>query len=306
MTEDGVEAAVRLASEQDGVLTRAQARQCGMDRWAVGHQVEQGRWRAHGRVTVAVHPLALSDDARVRASVWEAGERAVLDGSSALRWHGLTGFADSLHVLVPWPASPEPWRGSVVHSSRLWAEGDVVVVRGLAVTRPDVAAVHAALWARSDRAAATVLAMAVQQRLAPAERLVLEAKRINRHKRRPFVLQVAHDIADGAQALSELDFTTWCRRRELPAPSRQVLRKGPRGRVYLDVSWDEYGVAVEIEGAHHDAPEHAIDDALRQNQLTVDHVRVLRIPVLGLRSIPDRFMDQVEAMLRRAGWDAAA
>jgi very-short-patch-repair endonuclease len=219
---------------------------------------------------------------------------------------GTEELRDSVHILAPWPGKARRWDGSVVHPSRLWRPEDFVERSGLLVTREDVAAVRAAMWARSDRAGATVMAMAVQQRLTTGAAVLLEAKRLNRHKRRPLILAVAGDIAEGAHALSELDFTSLCRRHGLPQPSRQSVRRGPRGRVYLDVSWDDLNVAVEIEGAHHDAPENAVDDALRQNALTIDRLGVLRIPVLGLRTCPDQFMRQVAQMLRVAGSRPAA
>jgi very-short-patch-repair endonuclease len=277
-----------------------------MDRWAVAHQIESGRWRSCGDQAIAVHRMPLGPRARCRVSVWEAGNHAALDGSTALAWHGLQGFEDGIHVIVPWPGRAQRWDGSVVHPSRLWTGEDIVVHEGLAVTRPEVAAVRAAMWARSDRAAATVMAMAVQQQLATPDAVLLEARRLNRHKRRPLILAVARDIADGAQALSELDFATLCRRRGLPEPTRQRVLQGARGRVYLDVSWNEYGVVVEVEGAHHDAPENAVDDALRQNALTIGRLGVLRIPVLGLRTCPGAFLAQVEQLLRQAGWAPAA
>jgi very-short-patch-repair endonuclease len=148
--------------------------------------------------------------------------------------------------------------------------------------------------------------MSVQQRIVREQDLLLQAKRLNRHKRRPFILCVARDIADGAQALSELDFAALCRQRGLPEPSRQQVRQGPRGRVFLDVTWDEFDVVVEVEGAHHDAPENALDDSLRQNALVIERLGVLRVPVIGLRVCPDLFMDQVEALLRATGWPSAA
>jgi very-short-patch-repair endonuclease len=76
--------------------------------------------------------------------------------------------------------------------------------------------------------------------------------------------------------------------------------------VYLDALWDDFDVVVEIEGVHHDAPENAIDDALRQNALTISRLGVLRIPVLGLRTCPESFLQQVEALLRAAGYGTAA
>jgi very-short-patch-repair endonuclease len=307
MTErPALEAALDLALSQDGVLSRTQARVCGMDRWAVGHQVGSRRWKAYGVHSIAVHRLPLDFRARCRVSVWEAGEHAALDGSTSLTWRGLKGWDDGIHVIVPWPGRAITWDGSVVHPSRLWNPADLRTHDGLRLTDVAVGTIRAAMWARSDRAAATVMAMSVQQRLATPDRVLLEARRLNRHKRRPLILDVARDIADGAQALSELDFARLCRRRNLPEPTRQKVRAGRHGRVYLDVEWDEWRVVVEVEGAHHDAPENAVDDALRQNALTIGRLGVLRIPVLGLRTCAGEFLDQVDQLLRQAGWRPTA
>jgi hypothetical protein len=297
----------RLAAGQDGVVSRAQAARLGIDRWAIAHEVSAGRWNVVGEVTIALHPGQLTPLALARGAVWEASETAVLDGATSLTVAGMTGFVDGVHVLCRWPNGGTSWRGSIIHNSRLWDPDDFVTTHGIRRTRNAVAAVRAAMYARSDRAAATVMAMAVQQRVARAEDVLLEARRVNRHKRRPLILAVAGDIADGAHSMGELDFGRLCRRRRLPSPSRQAVRHGPRGRVYLDVTWEEFDLAVEIEGAHHDGPIHAVDDSLRQNELMLDGgTRVLRIPVIGLRTTPDVFLDQVERALVAAGWRRAA
>lgn len=51
---------------------------------------------------------------------------------------------------------------------------------------------------------------------------------------------------------------------------------------------------VEVDGGHHALALGPIDDALRQNDITLSDKVVLRVPVLGLRLTPDAFMDQVE------------
>ena len=132
-----------------------------------------------------------------------------------------------------------------------------------------------------------------------------QVARFPRLRRRQLILGVLADVVDGVQALGELDFARECRRRGLPEPSRQVVRRGPRGRVYLDVYFDDYGLVVEIEGAHHDSALNAVDDALRQNTLTSQGDEFLRIPVIGLRADPNAFMAQVEARLVARGWRRA-
>jgi very-short-patch-repair endonuclease len=307
MSSRSIRVAVQdLAAQQNGVVSRAQARELGADRQLVAREVQAGRWSTYGRLSLATHRLELDKRARCRVALWEAGENAVLDGSTSLYVAGLVNFEDGIHVLCPWPNGGHVWGGSRIHNSRLWNPEDFVVTDGLRRTRNDVAAVRAGMYARTDRAGATVLVMAVQQGLTTGEQVLLQAKRVNRHRRRPFLLLIAHDIADGAQALGELDFTAICRRRGLPEPDRQVIRRGKKGRVYLDVYWDDFKLVIEIEGVHHDAPENSIDDCLRQNALTIGHDAVLRIPVLGLRACPDPFLEQVELALRAAGWVRAA
>lgn len=247
-----------------------------------------------------VHMLPLSERGLWRASLNETGRRSALDGVSALRANGLVGFDDVNHISVPPGSRARSGPNVIVHQLRSYRADDVITA-GIARMRPHVAAVRAAMWARSDRAAATIMAMAVQQRLTTPDRLLREALRVGRHQRRMLIVTIAHDIADGARALSELDFAKRCRERGLPPPTRQVVRRGRRGRVYLDVYWDEFRLVVEIEGIHHDAPENVVDDSLRQNDLTIARNAVLRIPLIGLRACPDEFMDQVEAMLRAAG-----
>lgn len=281
-------------------------KELGGDGHLVAREVAAARWQVYGAQGVAVHRMPLSWRAEVRVAQWEAGPRAVVDGCSSLTWAGLKNFNDGIHLICPWPQGGTSWNGSRIHNSRLWNAEDFVLTEGLLRTRNEVAAVRAGMYARTDRAAATVMAMAVQQRLVRGERQLLEVRRVNRHRRRPFLLTIASDIADGAQALSELDFTRLCRSRGLPEPTRQVMRRGRKGKVYLDVYWDDFKVVVEIEGIQHEAVENCVDDALRQNGITIGGDGVLRIPLIGLRTCADLFMDQVERMLQVAGWRRAS
>ncbi|WP_157063359.1 hypothetical protein [Luteipulveratus mongoliensis] len=120
---------------------------------------------------------------------------------------------------------------------------------------------------------------------------------MTRSRRRALLDAVIRDVCNGAESLSELDFAAACRARGLPTPSRQVLRRGPKGRIYLDVAWEDLGVAVEIDGAHHGWGLGAVEDALRDNNVRLDGLLTLRIPVLGWRMDQRAFMDQVERAL---------
>ena len=65
--------------------------------------------------------------------------------------------------------------------------------------------------------------------------------------------------------------------------------------------WEEWGVVVEVDGIHHSWAGQVISDALRQNDVTLQDARVLRIPLLGLRVTPDEFFEQIAQALARAG-----
>lgn len=230
---------------------------------------------------------------------------AALDGLSALQAAGLTGIEGLLTVSCQHGSRPRAVPAVEVRTSR-WRQAGDVVRAGLPRVRPDAAAVHAALWARSDRQAALLLVGTVQQRLTTPTRLAERLRRVRRHPRRIVVSQVLGDLADGAQALGELGCARLCRRRALPVPTRQAVRLGPGGRCYLDAHFEGYGVTVEIDGIAHLEGLAPLEDALRQNALMIGGDLVLRIPLLGLRLAPAAFLDQLARALGERGWQAAA
>lgn len=295
-----VAAAHDLGQDHDGVLSRGQLRAIGLTRWDVRRETAAGRWRQHGRQAVALHTARLDQRAQWRVALLEVGRQAALDGVTALCAAGLKNYQEPLiHVSVPAGSHPGERAGVRVHETRRRVDADVIDA-GIRRVRPAVAAVRAALWAKSDRQAALLLVMAVQQRLTTGPAIARALQRVRRDRRRALLALVVRDVTDGVQALGELDFAALCRERGLPEPDRQVLRHGPRGRAYLDVYWDAFGLVVEIEGLHHGNAETQIDDALRQNALSTLGKAWLRIPVLGLRIAPDEFLDQVAGHLTSA------
>lgn len=185
------------------------------------------RWRLHGRQSVCLHTGELGPAAARWYAVHEAGPRAAVDGISALQHAGLKGFeVEHVRVSVPRGAPAVRRPGLVVRQTRRLQRTDVVPV-GLPRVRVPVAAVRAALWATSDRQAATILAMVVQQRLCPANAVGEALLAVRRDRRRKLLERTVLDLMGGAEAMGELDVATICRRHRLPAPSRQVrLRAG--------------------------------------------------------------------------------
>lgn len=295
----------RHALDQAGVVTRRQLYRTGWTRWMVEAEVRAGRWHCLGRQSLFVLDAATSPDPEMARRWWavlEVGGQAALDGVSALQHAGLRGYEQpDIQVSVRKSGCYARPKGVRVYETRRRRPEDLVG-GGLPRVRPAVAAVRGALWARTNRQAALVLIMTVQQRIATAAEIAVELETVRRHPRRRFLRAVLADIADGVQSMGELDFARLCRSAGLPEPDRQVVRRGPRGRVYLDAYWDEFDVVVEIEGVHHEWESNQVGDTLRQNDLTLTSAAVLRIPVVGLRDRPGPYLDQLSTLLRRRGW----
>lgn len=284
------------------MLSRRQLYRAGITRWMVRAEVAGLRWRRVGRHCIAVHRGPLDPRARFWAAVLSGGPRAQLDGVASLQWVGLKGFSEPT-IRVTVPRGARVWRTAEVdvRQTRRWSREDLADDT-IPRTRDEVAAVRGALWARTDREAALLLSMVVQQGLTTPAQLGDALLRIRRDRRRAFLQGVIGDLLGGVQSLAELDVARECRRRGLPEPDRQVLRKGRHGRYFLDVYWKRYGVVLEIDGIQHTWVQNVVADALRHNDIALQRDVVLRLPVLGLRLQPDAFFAQVRSALVEGGW----
>lgn len=291
-----------LASSQGGIVSRRQLYALGVQRWQTKAQLRARRWKLHHKQTIAIHTGPLPEEAKYWSAVFEAGSRSAIDGASSLIVAGLKGFdADAIRVSLPRGAKVLHSPGVDVRQTRRFRKEDVVGV-GIPRVRTEIAAIRAALWARTNRQAALLLTMTVQQRLARATDLACALLDVRRDKRRRFIESVLLDLLGGVQSMGELDFARRCRQRRLPEPDRQVVRKGRGGTYYLDVYWHAFGVVLEVDGIHLLHATNVVEDALRQNHVTIDGDTVLRLPLLGLRVAEDDFFAQIEAALRRGGW----
>jgi very-short-patch-repair endonuclease len=288
------------------VLSRRQLYAAGVTRWQVRAHVSAGRWQPLGDQAVHLANGPVSRTGEHWAAVFQGGPRACLDGASALVAGGLVRFeVGRVRVSVPRGARVRRHPRFDIRQTRRWAEEDIVR-SGVPRTRPAVAAVRAALWARTDREATYVLVLTVQQGLAPPRAIGEELLRVRRDARRLLLHSVVNELLDGARSLGELDVARELRRRGLPRPDRQVLRRDRDNRYYLDLYWADFRLVLEIDGIHHAWADNVVGDALRQNALALAGDTVLRLPLLGLRLRPDDFFAQVEEALRDGGWRRAA
>ena len=300
--------------DAEGVLTSAAALRY-MSEEQLRWKVASGRWQKPARGVVVAQSGPLTDRQLLRVALLTAGPQAALAGLTAAKLDGLTGFGDKdkvsdrpIYLLVQYGhrRRTAPLGLTVItHYSRRLADEDVHPVRAPRRTRIARSIVDAASWMATDRGAMAVLAAGVQRRLVRVEDAREAAEQVIRFRRRKLILETLGDIAGGAQALSELDFTrNVIRAFRLPDPTRQVARRDARGRRrWTDVSWDECKIVVEIDGAQHtEDPLQRWDDMARDIDLGADGYRTLRFPAWLVRQDPRLVAGTIRQALRQAGY----
>lgn len=290
-----------LADIQGGLVRVAQLRELGVSRGRQRAQVAGGRWSC-----VPYRGVLLAHDDEQLSRWWSAvavsGTDAALGGTTALHAAGLEGYCEErMHIWVRKSSRVVRTNGIVVHETRRWNEVDVMPA-GIRRSTSSVATIQAALWASTPRQAVLALVMPVQQRLVRAADVAVELSRVKRHRYAAVLRAALGDVIDGAQSLNELDFAALCRSHGLPEPTRQRVARTPEGRCYLDVSWDRYGVALEVNGIGHGRVEQILKDNFRAIDLQLRGETVIELSVLTLRARPDEAMARVGAVLRARGW----
>ncbi|MDO5635430.1 MAG: hypothetical protein Q4G34_11265 [Micrococcus sp.] len=294
-----------IAQRHDGVASRACLLAAGLTDHDIRSELDRGVWQRAGVHTIVIDGLEPAGRGLFWRALWESGPRSVLDGPSALIDAGLKNWDEALvHVSVPHNATLRTVAGVRRHFLRKIGDS----VGSLRRTKSHIAAIRAAMWATTDRAAATILSMSLQQRLVAPGELLTTWQAQPSSPRSAFLNDVIGDLCDGAHSINELDVLRACRRRGLPRPTSQTVRRVGDGRYYLDLFWEGYAVHAEVQGAHHLQGLGAVDDATRANDLQMDQADLisLQIPVLGWRSSPERFLDQIEAALHTRGWRRSA
>lgn len=301
----------QLLVRQEGVATwHDLAERLGP--WAVRRRVETHLWQRPVRGVIVAHNGPLTPAQELWVDVLTSGQGAVLAGLTAAGAAGFAGFADSAGrrwVLVPHGQKGGTCRaGLIVKSSTSLGPDAVLDGASPPRTRTPRSLVDAAVWARSDRHAHSILLAGVQQRLVRPAALAAELARRRHNQRRGDAIAAAiADAVGGAQTLPEAEVGRICRRHALPLPARQTRRNDTHGRArWLDCEWPEHGLVMEIDGRGHFELRQWWADMLRDAFLVVSGVRVLRLPSFIVREEPELVAELIRQALELGGWRAAA
>lgn len=295
-----------LLHRQHGVVSRRQAARHLTVR-VIERRLSSGRWQAPHRGVYVTHSGPLDRQQRRWVAVLGAGAGrvALLGGLSALETLGLRGFgSDRTDVLLPARfRSDAPPSGVVTHRTTHLPSAHLHRLGDPPGTTAERSLIDAAQWAPSDRAARTIVAAAMQQRLVLPDSLRSVLARMPRARRRALIAEMIDYAAVGVESATEADFLRLCRQQGYPEPLMRHPRTDAAGRKrYLDAYFADFKLHVEIDGGHHIEIQQWWTDMQRQNDLWIAGDRILRFPAWVITARPGDVASQLRAALTAAGW----
>jgi hypothetical protein len=275
-------------------------------RGKVRHAIASGRWQSPCRGVVITHNGGLSREELDLVSLHLCAPGSAFAGLTSLAHDRFAGFEQPHTCIVLPEGADRPKRpGLVTHWSTELGDADVHPFKEPRRTRPARSLIDAASWCESDRYARTIIIAGLQQGLANARLMHQAMTRRGTCRRRALIIESVLDAEGGIQSLPERDFDEIRQGARLPRPTRQVRVKGPDGLYYLDATWDEVDLTVEVHGAPHREIGKWDADVRRGNEVAIDGRRQLIFTSYAIRHEKAVVADQLFRMFLARGWRAA-
>jgi len=267
-----------LLAGQQRVVTRAQARRCGLTDAMVDDNLQRGRWQILLPQTFLVGPGPVLRGQWITAALLYAGPTAALDGLSALQLHGVRYLPPTDHIYVVVARTRR-----LIEHERLAHRRTTFPIRTdprfefPVLALPDALAA-AALKQRSLRTVRAFTADAVQRGLTSADALQ-EALAFLPSRGTAHVRTALDDLNAGTRSAPEAetrDFLLACR--ELPEPQWNVTLVHNDGTVLgcVDGYLHEAALVLEIDSQeHHGYAEKREATARRRSRATSYGLTVL-------------------------------
>jgi hypothetical protein len=302
-----------LVAFQRGTLTSRQALVGGLTRDIIQSRVRQGRWQRLHTGVYAVFSGEPGRSAVLWAAVLRAGPGAVPSHHTAAELATLadqpTRMADQparlIHVTVPIRRRVASIPGVVIHRS-----DRLDLARHPSLTPPQTRVEDTVLDLAES--AATLddaygwITRALGRRLTTQARLRAAICRRSRLRWRRELTQALTADFEGAHSSLEHRYLRDVERpHALPRGRRQAqARRGTRTE-YRDVLYDEYDVAVELDGRAAHPGDRRWLDIYRDNAAAADGVLTLRYGWVDVTQRPCLVAAQVAEVLRRRGFSTA-
>ena len=301
---DGV---LATAARQCGAISRSQALGLGMTVQRLRTLVDSGVWQRPFPGVFVAHNGPVDQVTLVWSAILYAGSGAIASHETAAHLGGLSDEEpQSIHIMVP--------------SSRRvsFASSDVRVhyrsadaMRTDPVRRPPMTPPWQTLLDLVDKATAedevvSLVARACQRRLATPGAILAGARIRAKLRWRATLTEICRDVGDGIESPLELRYRNAVERPHgLPVSSRQHVARIGRANYRHDVSYEEFGLVVELDGVAYHRGARSRRDSLRDNALITIGLAVLRYGWWDVVARPCFTAGQVAAALQRRGWTGA-
>jgi very-short-patch-repair endonuclease len=288
----------RFLATHDGVISRAQARRCGMSDDQIARKVASGEWirRAPGVYFAVAWPWTPA--ARVRVAAEWVRPVGALVAVTAAWWLGLgVSSPQPITVALPRGCSRRPPSG--VSTVQRDLGEDRFQYRGLWVASRGLATLDGAVALGRDGQA--FLDRVLQQGTVSIEELrATQARHLGR-RGSAAAHQLLVQAGDRAASRPERRFLALLRRGGLTGWRVDVAVELADGQEYrLDVAFDEVRLAVEVDGwAVHSDPDQFVRDRRRKRALVADGWTVIEVTWDDLVRRPERVLEEIRRTLAR-------
>jgi hypothetical protein len=290
----------RIAEEQYGVITRAQALSAGLSDATIARRIEGGIWTRldRGAYLIFGRPTPMARLAAATATL-----PAVVSHQSAAGLHRLGWPASALPVVTVPHRFTNRFAGVAVRESTDLVDDDMVIIDGLPTTSVPRTLFDLARGSKPWRLRATIEAALLDKKATVAE-LQRILDRVGRRGRPGTALfrEILSELGPGYVASeSELERRTieLLEHAGLPAPVRQLpvpWRSAVDGRI--DLAYPEARLLIECDGRRWHTTSEAFErDRRRDNLAQLNHWRVLRFTWEDVTRFPGRVIDQVREAL---------
>jgi hypothetical protein len=294
----------RLAQRQNGVVSRLQAIQAGLSADMIKFRLRSGRWRLMRRGIYVTFTGVPGRPAQLWAAILSAGPGAVLSYETAAELHRLSDrMVETVHVTIPYDRRIAAAEGISLHRSTRNVE--TVQVQGYPpCTSIEETVLDLTQVARSFDDVCGWVTRAIARELTDETSLQAAMTKRERLRWRADLHEVLEAAATGDHSVLEFRYHRDVERaHKLPEPDRQVPftekdgRRGRRDRVY-----QEYGVAVELDGRLAHPEENRWKDKARDNAAAAARQQSLRYDWAAVTQRPCATAAEVGEVLRNRGW----
>jgi very-short-patch-repair endonuclease len=290
----------RLAATQFGVITRAEALQCGVSDRALHCRIQPGGpWQ---RILPGVYVTSTGPpgrDQHLMAALLYAGEGSIITGQAALHHYKISVPDDRrVDVVIPISRRRSSRQFVVVHRTRRMP-ARYATVGPIQFASPARAVADAALGLVRLSDVRAIAASAVQRDWCTVPALAAEVD-AGPHRGAALLRQALAELEDGIRSAAEADLRILLKRAHLPAPLYNAkLYLGDQLIAVPDVWWPRAGLVVEVDSREwHLSPDHWERTMRRHDRLTALGLLVLHFSPRQIRTEPDVVVAAIRSALQ--------